>query len=71
MPAAATTHNENNKVEADHGRQENEWGLRLGGWGGKAEFRSHKHCYNIEKKSELPILNRSYFLILFKIYISI
>jgi len=50
MPAAATTHNENNKVEADHGRQENEWGLRLGGWGGKAEFRSHKHCYNIEKK---------------------
>jgi len=38
MPAAATTHNENNKVEADHGRQENEWGLRLGGWGGKAEL---------------------------------
>jgi len=63
MPAAATTHNENNKVEADHGRQENEWGLRLGGWGGKAELGVTNTVIKLKKKirttlsKPIPLIN--------------
>lgn len=31
MPAAATTHNENNKVGANRGRRENEGGVKVKG----------------------------------------
>jgi len=63
MPAAATTHNENNKVEADHGRQENEWGLRLGGWGEKAELGVTNTVIKLKKKirttlsKPIPLIN--------------